>query len=195
MTNNVGLQLLGSLGYGPGLLDWALRSAAGSQPLTPYAVDTSQARVTASSLSAAGLMSTVRPFGEGSTMNETPAGTIDPATLGKDDFLRLLLIQIQYQDPTNPLDDRAFLAQMAQFSALEQTTNVAKGLAQLGQQLQEGQSRQFALSLLGKRVEVRAADGQAVQGTVEAVNWGQEGPEVVIAGKPYGIEAVTRTLS
>ncbi|MBE3582928.1 MAG: hypothetical protein IMX01_02295 [Limnochordaceae bacterium] len=195
MTNNVGLQLLGSLGYGPGLLDWALRGAAGSQPLAPYAVDTSQARVTASSLSAAGLMSTVRPSGGGSTPNETPVGTIDPATLGKDDFLRLLLIQIQYQDPTNPLDDRAFLAQMAQFSALEQTTNVARNLAQLGQQLQEAQSRQFALSLLGKRVEVRASDGQAVQGTVEAVNWGQDGPEVVIAGKPYGVETVTRTLS
>ena len=48
--------------------------------------------------------------------------------LGKDAFLRLLIAQLTNQDPLNPMDDREFIAQMAQFSALEQMTNLNKTL-------------------------------------------------------------------
>ena len=47
-------------------------------------------------------------------------------SLGKDDFLKLLLTQMQYQDPLNPMDNTQMVAQLAQFSALEQMQNVAK---------------------------------------------------------------------
>lgn len=50
-------------------------------------------------------------------------------TLGKDDFLQLLVTKLQHQDPLKPMDDSDFIAQLAQFSTLEQMYNIAEGIA------------------------------------------------------------------
>ena len=52
--------------------------------------------------------------------------------LGKETFLQLLVTQLQNQDPLNPQDNSSYIAELAQFSALEQMTNVASNLEDLG---------------------------------------------------------------
>ncbi|WP_071459448.1 flagellar hook assembly protein FlgD [Bacillus massilinigeriensis] len=72
--------------------------------------------------------------------------------LGKDDFLQLLMTQLQNQDPMNPLQDKDFIAQMATFSSLEQMTNVAKSMENLLQS--QEQNKMIAYShFVGKQVK------------------------------------------
>ncbi|TCK97894.1 FlgD-like protein [Natranaerovirga hydrolytica] len=84
-------------------------------------------------------------------------------SLGKDAFLQLLVTQMQHQDPLNPMDDKEFIAQMAQFSALEQMQNLNASF-----------SDQQAFSLIGKGVVAQVTNPhtyevQTVVGEVEAV--------------------------
>ncbi|AFM20929.1 flagellar hook capping protein [Acetomicrobium mobile DSM 13181] len=67
--------------------------------------------------------------------------------LGKDDFLNLLITQLTHQDPLDPIDDTEFIAQMAQFSTLEQITNVASSMDSLLKM-----ARLSAESYVGKEV-------------------------------------------
>lgn len=92
----------------------------------------------------------------GSVYNMTTATTPDAPRntgddLGKNEFLKILIVQLQNQDPLNPMDDKAFIAQMAQFTALEQMQNVAKA----------AQMQQASL-MIGNYVkaEVNGEDGQ-----------------------------------
>lgn len=108
-------------------------------------------------------------------------------TLGKDDFLRLLITQLENQDPTKPLEDREFIAQMAQFSSLEQMTSINTTLSNLITQ----SKLNLSYSLLGRRVEVvdRIA-AQTVSGTVTSVSFELGEPTITINGKEYSIDDV-----
>ena len=86
--------------------------------------------------------------------------------LGKDSFLQLLVTELTHQDPTNPMQDRDFIAQMAQFSSLEQMTNVSTQMSELNSR---GKLNE-AYSLIGKRVQALDAQrGIPVDGTVSHV--------------------------
>lgn len=114
--------------------------------------------------------------------------------LSKDAFLQLLVTQMQYQDPLQPMDNSQFLAQLAQFSALEQMTNVAQADQQILQAVQNlalVQQWSTVRSLLGTQVVVDAGSGQQVSGTVSAVRLGSDGnPQLVVNGQTYALSAL-----
>src|SRR3954469_5175976 len=93
------------------------------------------------------------------------------STLGKDDFLKLLVSQLQHQDPMQPANDTEFIGQMAQFSALEQQSNTAQSTSQIADQL----GRTGALGLIGKTVTYADADGGLHSGAVQQVDIGKDG--------------------
>ena len=72
--------------------------------------------------------------------------------MGKDDFLKLLIAQLAAQDPLDPMGAQDFSAQLAQFSALEQMTNVNTNLETI-QKLETASQNTSALNLIGKTVE------------------------------------------
>jgi len=106
--------------------------------------------------------------------------------LGKDDFMKILITQLTHQDPTEPMKDTEFIAQMAQFSTLEQITNMTQDFSKLAGILSTSQ----ALGLLGRTVEL--FDGEnMISGVVEEVS-GRETPMVLVNGRYYDFERVEK---
>ena len=104
--------------------------------------------------------------------------------LGKEDFLKLLLAQLAHQDPSAPMEDKEFVAQMAQFSSLEQMTNMAADFAKMTQMLKVTE----ASGSLGKSVEINLEDN-TIQGVVRAVTR-EDAPQVFVNGRFYDWEQV-----
>lgn len=83
------------------------------------------------------------------TVQGTKAADTTTDVLGKEDFLKLLVAQLQHQDPLNPLEGTEFTAQLAQFSSLEQLYNVNNNLGLL-QNNQLDMNNTQAVSMIGK---------------------------------------------
>ncbi len=96
-----------------------------------------------------------------SDKESTTDSTMNVANLGKDDFLKLLLAELKYQDPLNPADNTEFVAQLAQFSSLEQMTQMNENLeATLDKNTTMADTIKNAMmiSYFGKAVEVESAE-------------------------------------
>lgn len=90
------------------------------------------------------------------------------STLGKDDFLTLLVTQLSNQDPLNPMDDKDMTAQLAQFSSLEQLTNINSGIETLNTTMSQGQLTN-AVSYIGKSVTATGYSLSKEDGTISAM--------------------------
>lgn len=88
----------------------------------------------------------------------------DNGELGKDAFLQILITQLQNQDPTNPMDDREFIAQMAQFSSLEQMQNMTKAMESILESQQETQLMSYS-NFIGKEIRWHELSEKEVDAT------------------------------
>jgi flagellar basal-body rod modification protein FlgD len=97
------------------------------------------------------------------------------AGIGQEDFLRILLTQLQFQDPLKPVDNQQFVAQLAQFSALE----INRQQSEKVDTLLTIEASNQAVGLIGKSVEVRSVQGSTV-GTVKAISFSTGEPRLTI---------------
>jgi flagellar basal-body rod modification protein FlgD len=104
--------------------------------------------------------------------------------LGKDDFLKLLITQLSNQDPTSPMENTEFISQMAQFSSLEQMTNMSTSFSKMASFINSSE----AASTLGKTVELNVGDA-SVTGIVEGATRG-ENPQVLVNGMYYSMDKI-----
>jgi len=120
-------------------------------------------------------------------LNKEAFGSRQPKQeLGKNDFLELLIAQLTHQDPTSPVQDTEFIAQMAQFSSLEQMMNMTESIGKVNEILTSVDS----VNAVGKNVDIENG-GDVISGFVTAAKRG-EIPEVQVNGKWYLWKEVTK---
>ncbi len=106
--------------------------------------------------------------------------------LGKEEFMILLLTQMQNQDPLEPMDSTAMVAQLAQFSALEQMQN-------LNTQFEDFREQSLIQSLFvlqGQSVSIELSDGSTVEGTVDKILWSSDSMQLEINGEVYALDEI-----
>lgn len=111
-------------------------------------------------------------------ITSTVGNASSPSTVKLDDFLKLFVAQLSYQDPLEPVNNREFLAQLAQFSSLEiNRQSNENSLSMLAMD-----SSDQALKLLERSVEVTLPSGFNFIGTVTSINYTAQGPLLTLKG-------------
>ncbi|WP_418124747.1 flagellar hook capping FlgD N-terminal domain-containing protein [Variovorax sp. 160MFSha2.1] len=100
---------------------------------------------------------------------------LQASSLGMEDFLKILLTQLTYQDPLKPMDNQQFMAQMAQFTSLEQTQQLNNKIATLI----TNQAALQSVGLIGKTVDINTSSGTAT-GTVSALSLSGDAPMLTV---------------
>ncbi len=111
--------------------------------------------------------------------------------LGQNEFLKLLVTQMQNQDPMKPVSDTEFIAQMAQFSSLEQTKTMSADIAKLRQ----GNDFLQATNLLGKEVRLNLGDMEFTKGIVTDLNVKDGEARIIVGDKTYTLDQVNSVSS
>ena len=122
----------------------------------------------------------VDSFNKANTVN----GRTVQQSLGKDDFLKLLITQLSNQDPTSPMENTEFIAQMAQFSSLEQMTNMNESFQRMTAMMNSNQ----AMNTIGKVVDIDLG-GTTTTGVVTATTYGNN-PQVRVGNMYYDMKQI-----
>ena len=111
--------------------------------------------------------------------------------LGQDEFLKLLVVQMRNQDPLKPVSDTEFIAQMAEFSNLEQT----KAMNVEIKELRQSNAFTQAASLMGKQVRLLSGDDTFTKGIVTEIEVMEGEVSVIVNGKAYELGQVVKVSS
>lgn len=114
------------------------------------------------------------------------AARVPSKTLNQDDFLKLLVTQMTSQDPMNPKSDSDMAAQMAQFTSLEQSRNMASDMGTL----KTDQQVLSANALMGRNVSLQVDSSNTTSGVVESVKIESGVPKIVVNGNAYTLDQV-----
>lgn len=117
-------------------------------------------------------------------------------SLGQDEFLKLLVTQLQNQNPLEPMENTEFISQMANFSALEQMTNINSNLEILLRNLNEDLfpqiSMQQAANLIGREIAYEDSSGWILNGKVEAISLSDGVVYYVVDGNKIAAGSINR---
>ena len=111
--------------------------------------------------------------------------------LGQEEFLQLLVVQMRNQDPLKPVSDTEFIAQMAQFSNLEQTKEMSSDIAKLRQSTAFNQ----ATALMGKQVRLLSGESTFTKGIVTDLTVRDGEVSLIVNGKTYELGQVVSVNS
>ena len=103
------------------------------------------------------------------------ASNLQANSLGMEDFIKILLTQLTYQDPLKPMDNQEFMAQMAQFTSLEQSQQLNEKLSTLI----SNQAALQSVGLIGKTVEITTSSGN-IAGTVSSLSLAGDAPSISV---------------
>lgn len=112
----------------------------------------------------------------GSVLNTTDPSALPNSGINEQDFIQLFVSELQFQDPTQPLDNSQFLTQLAQFVSIEQQSEEVSGINNLLTLGSNGQS----LDLLSHTVQVTNADGSTTAGKVTGISFTTNGVQLTV---------------
>lgn len=126
----------------------------------------------------------------------------NPGELGKDEFLKLLVEQLKAQDPLNPMDNNEFIAQSAQFSQLEQSTQLNTTLSgfltkqeSMFNYMLSSQNALQATNFIGKEITAYSKNSESgelekVEGKVDRIVFTDLGPKLMVGDKAIGLDEI-----
>src|SRR5947209_6425985 len=130
------------------------------------------------------------PLVNNNTSPGSSSATSSTNDLNRQDFLQLLVTQLQHQDPLNPVDDQQFIAQMAQLSSLDATNQLAARVGQMA----TAQQQMGSLQLVGHDIQYTDDQGNTQKGKVTGVRLDTPTPTLLVGNNEVPLPQVQTVL-